>query len=243
MHWRIIAGLFFAACAAFAQAHGGLGRAAGGPVGGGFGSVVFPGTGVPRGNPNIGLGHIPALSNSIRGIPPGAPAAGGHYRGGGGGGYIIPGPVVVGGYGYGYGYSGYGAATPGVTVVNAPQPSPSVIINQNYSPDSARPVVRDYAGESSPTISSYQAPIPDIAAPAKPQTMQGDFSGTPTIYLIALKDGAVYSAFAAWVEGDTLHYVTTGHVLNMASLSLVDVAVSNQLNRERGVDLKLPAAN
>lgn len=202
-----------------------------GSIGGGFGSIMFPGTGVPRGNPNIGSPHIQGLSRSIRGAPlpgnPGAPM-------------VVPVPVVVGGYGYGY------AQQPNVTVINAPQPSPTVIINQTYTPDQARPAMRAYPEgslpEPEPLVSSYQAPIPSNPAPA-PSTARREIrsvhSDKPTIYLIAMRDGTVYSAYAYWLEGDTLHYVTTKHSMNMASLSLIDTALTTQLNEERGVAVRL----
>lgn len=231
---RMTVGLIITALAGFAQIGPSGGRIVGGPVGGGFGSVVFPGTGVPRGNPAISTGHIQGLSNSIRGIPPAGRPGG--YRGGG---YIVPVPVVVGGYGYGY--SGYTEPVqPNVTVVNAPQPSPTVIINQNYAPETARPVMREYNQDpSDSTVSSYQAPIPAVPEPVKPRIVRTIASDKPTIYLIAMKDGTVYSAYAYWIEGDTLHYVTTKHAMNMASVSLVDATVTNQLNQERGIEFKL----
>ncbi|MCC6585999.1 MAG: hypothetical protein IT168_04700 [Bryobacterales bacterium] len=237
---RVTVAFIITAVVSTAQIGPSGGRIVGGPVGGGFGSVVFPGTGVPRGNPAIGSGHIQGLSNSIRGIPPATGRPGG-YRGGG---YIVPVPVVVGGYGYGYGYSGYTQPVqPNVTVVNAPQPSPTVIINQNYAPETARPVLREYNQDSSgnpdPTVSSYQAPVPAVPEPVKPRIVRTVASDKPTIYLIAMKDGTVYSAYAYWIEGDTLHYVTTKHAMNMASVSLVDATVTNQLNQERGVEFKL----
>lgn len=203
-----------------------------GSIGGGFGSIMFPGTGVPRGNPNIS-GHIPALNRTIRGVPPpGRPNQP----------VIVPVPVMVGGYGYGYGY----AQTPNVTVINAPQPSPTVIINQNYAPEQARPALRTYPEGAlpapEPAVTSYQAPVPSYAAPepsSAPRVIRSVHSDKPTIYLIAMRDGTVYSAYAYWIEGDTLHYVTTKHAMNMASVSLVDTAVTTQLNEERGVTVKL----
>ena len=48
-------------------------------------------------------------------------------------------------------------------------------------------------------------------------------AGTATPhYLIAFKDHTIYSAVAYWVDGDTLHYFTTGNTHNQASVSLID---------------------
>ena len=59
-------------------------------------------------------------------------------------------------------------------------------------------------------------------------------------YLIAFKDHSIYSAFAYWVEGDTLHYVTPQRVHNQASLSLLDRDLTEKLNRDRSMQVKLP---
>jgi hypothetical protein len=58
--------------------------------------------------------------------------------------------------------------------------------------------------------------------------------------LIAFKDHTIYSAVAYYVEGDTLHYFTEGNVHNQVSVSLVDRQLTEQLNRERNVDVRLP---
>ena len=41
-----------------------------------------------------------------------------------------------------------------------------------------------------------------------------------------------------YVEGDTLHYFTSGNVHNQASLALVDRPLTEQLNRERGIGVR-----
>ncbi len=67
------------------------------------------------------------------------------------------------------------------------------------------------------------------AAPAEPQQ-----------YLIAFKDHTIYSAVAFWVDGDTLHYFTSGNTHNQVSLSLVDRPLTERLNRESGIEMRLP---
>lgn len=204
-----------------------LGQGRVGPVGQGFGNVVFPGTGIPQ-----PAGHIPNLSSTIRGVYPAQPGRP-HSRPSA---VVVPVPVYVGG-GYGYGYAPYQQQeSPSITVVNAPQPSPTVIINQNYVPDRAQPVMHEYPGSSE--LNAYQAPVPSHPEPVKQPARNSD-DDSPTVYLIALKDGTVYSAYAYWLEADTLHYITTKHSHNRASLPLVDETLSLQLNRERSVEFKL----
>lgn len=218
-----------------------------GPVGFGFGNVVFPGTGIPR-----ATGHAANLGATVRGVYPANPNYGGGgygYGGRGRGGVtpvVVPVPVYVGGYGYDY----YGQPLqqqqqqPNVTFVAPPQEQPTVIINQHYTPERPQPVMRDYSREALPEpgggLNSYQAPVPsnpEPPQPAKKPVIAND--DTPTVYLIALRDGTVYSAYAYWLEADTLHYITTKHSHNRASLALVDEALSAQLNNERSVDWKI----
>ncbi len=218
-----------------------------GPVGHGFGNVVFPGTGIPQ--PHQPSGHIPALGAAVRGVWSAQPGGGQHRQNRRGGGpLVLPVPVFVGGFGYGAGGYDYSQQQhqPNITVVNAPQPSPSVIINQNYAPDRGQPTMHEYPANTE--LGSYQAPVPSHPEPVKPAapvTAQNSDDDSPTIYLIALKDGTVYPAYAYWLEADTLHYITTKHSHNRTSLALVDERLSLQFNRERSVEFKLkghPAA-
>ena len=59
-------------------------------------------------------------------------------------------------------------------------------------------------------------------------------------YLISYKDHSVYPALAYWIEGDTLHYVTTQNTHNQASLSLIDIDQTYKLNADRSVPFTVP---
>ncbi len=203
-----------------------------GPVGHGFGSVVFPGTGVPGSQ-----GHISALGATVRGVAP----VGGY---GGYGGYAAP-VMVPYAVPIGMPYQ-MAAPAPNVTVINTPSPAPTVIINQNYTPERPSPVMRDYSGdrlpETSAGLQTYQAPIPNNAEGRRgqvPALVRHETDDKPTIYLLALKDGAVYSCYAFWRDGDTVHYVTTRQVHNKVSAELVDMKISERLNVERNVEFPL----
>ena len=208
-----------------------------GTVGHGFGSVVFPATGVPHQTP--ATGHIQSLSATVAGRVP--QSYGGYRRGVPAGSYAYPVAMPYYGYGYGgYGYGGYGypagySGEPNVTIINQAPPQPSVIINQTYTPERAQPVMRDYTNDGA--LPSYQAPIPDVPEGRKGQLKkEATNEDRPTIYLVAMKDGAIYPALAYWVESGSLHYITTKHAHNQASLDLVDSKFSEQLNRERGLE-------
>jgi len=202
---------------------------------GGFGNVAFPGLGhAPAGNPwgNVVSPAVPqgsaALASSRYGsLVPGFRSSGGsgrHSRTSG----IYAYPVYIGGYGYGYGSA---PAQPDQQPANDnggnPPAQPPVVINQYFGPAPA--------GQEPPpdTAASnfhyYQAPSNDDTAPSD-----------PSYYLIAFKDHTVYSAVAYYTEGDTLHYFTSGNTHNQVSLSLVDRSLTEQLNRDRNVDVRLP---
>jgi hypothetical protein len=131
-------------------------------------------------------------------------------------------PVYVGGY-----VDNTNAAAP------APQQQPDTTMNDSSQP---APAVIQYFGSddaqdpTTPTATAddYQ-PVEEPASTAE-----------PSHYLIAFKDHSIYSAVAYWVDGDTLHYFTSGNTHNQASVSLVDRDLTERLNKESGLEVKLP---
>lgn len=192
-------------------------------VTGGFGNVVFPGgtaatvPGMQRTTGNF----VSPLGSGPRVVIPNNQAARQQRRSTA----VYAYPVYVGGYGYS-GYDSYAEQPqqqqqqPNVTVVYPPQPAP-VIINQFGPAESARP--RMYEMPPAPR---------DDASASAPET---------THYLLAFKDHTIYSAENYWVDGDTLHYFTAGNTHNQVSLSLIDRELTTRLNKESGVEVKLPA--
>lgn len=153
-----------------------------------------------------------------------------HVRAAGG---VIYVPYAAGGYQY-YGPEDYPAP---VMYPNQQGQAPTVIINQNFIPQTASPVIREYMPDESGGIHIYQPGAP-AAAQEEPQQQSGA-QENPN-FLIAFKDHTIYAAVAYWVEGDTLHYVTSGNRHNQVSLDLVDRELSARLNGERNVDFRLP---
>jgi len=198
-----------------------------------FGNVAFPGSGGPK------LSVPFSITDPTFGARPGANVAGRNVlRDGGVNGHrrstvVLPYayPVYIGGGGYYAGYPDAGYAPPqqqpNITVIYPPQPAP-VIINQFGDAGQA-------AAQGPDTVSVYQAPVRSGDNPAG-QTM----NEIPTGYLLAFKDHTVYSAVAYWVEGETLHYFTSGNSHNQVSLSLVDRELTDRLNREKGTEVRLP---
>ncbi len=241
-----------ATAVAFGQ-HGGFVRGGGGVAPrtygspSGFGNVVFPGTGTAPTihypfytHPTSHAQRLGATISGYQGYAPGSRNYGRGYRGYNGvAPYAVP--VVVGGFGYSYGYE-QPMPPPAITLV--PQQPPQVIINQYYTADAARPVVREYREgtlpeTSRPSVQSYQAPIPSQPDPKRDVKKNTAADDKATIYLIAFKDGRIYAAYAYWVQEGTMHYVTTQGVHNRASIELVHRELSEQLNRERNIEFKL----
>jgi hypothetical protein len=142
-------------------------------------------------------------------------------------GYIMTYPLYVGGY-YDASYGGQPypdsqapPAQQNVTVVYPPQ-GPAATMMNPYVPGATT----DNFGQG--TMAEL-AP-PDEAAPE------------PAYYLIALKDHHIYAAVAYWADGETLHYFTSGNTHNQVSLALVDRDLTTRLNKDSGVEVKLPDA-
>ena len=237
LHIGIAAALLFSG-AAFSQNRFGTPQFSfGTPVlTGGFGNAVFP-AGTPANSPNITRFN----SNAV-------------FPAGGGPRLVIPGkrpnrftgspivavpyafPVYVGGSGFDSSYAQPPAQQP-------QQPNVTVI----FPPQAAPVIVPQYGQGDANTQFGPNGPTPGPPSVYQPQANDQPLSDQPSVdqssidhFLIALKDHTVYSVVAYWVDGDTLHYFTAGNVHNQVSLSLVDRALTERLNRESGAEVKLP---
>lgn len=211
----------------------GTGHAPANPHNPGFGNVVFPGTGrVPQTPPfsitNPGFAH--GLAGTVNGrIPYGSTLPNRGRRGGVGAGYVyVPYayPVYMGGP------DGYVGQESGPNVMYQQPQQPPVVINQTFV-GGAQPAA-DIQQPETAGIQLYEAPArtTEEMAAAAPQPA--------SYYLIALKDHSIYSAVAYWIDGDNLHYFTQGNVHNQVSMNLVDRQLTERLNQERHVDIRLP---
>jgi hypothetical protein len=224
---RSIGLLLLVSALAFGQQHSGGAHA--GPVvrSGGYTNLGSP-TGAPV-FPGTGYGTA-VRGNSYSGVRP--------YRPRTSTGLVYV-PYSVGGYQY-YGPQYYGPQSdPGVDTGYANQQgaAPMVVINQNFIPQTASPIVREYMPDANGGIQVY--PPQSAGSAQQPEVSAQD---TPA-FLIAFKDHTIYAAVGYWVAGDTLHYITNGNTHNQVSLDLVDRDLSARLNGERGVDFLLPPAH
>jgi hypothetical protein len=129
-----------------------------------------------------------------------------------------------------YGYSTFDQpANPALYPPPPPQesaPQQPIIINQYFT---SRNATTQTEGDT--TTTAETAPGDPAAVPQ---------NGVPqNYYLIAYKNHTVYTALAYWLEGDTLHYVTTQNTHNQASLSLIDLERTIKLNADNSVPFSL----
>jgi hypothetical protein len=182
-----------------------------------FGNVVFPGGGGPR--LNVPLSSQDPTRLNSRTVPPNRGYFGGERMSRFNGAVAVPYavPVYVGGY-----------DNSNLPEQAAPQQQPNIIV---IYPPAGQPVFIGGSGDGQ--VAAPQA----VATQPAGETAAGS---EPAHYLIAFKDHTIYSAVAYWVEGNTLHYFTTGNTHNQVSLALVDRELTDRLNRESGANLQLP---
>jgi hypothetical protein len=141
-------------------------------------------------------------------------------------------------YDYGYGYDGY----PGYSN-SGYQPSSNVTVV--YPPPAQ--TAPDYGERANPNMRQYDEYGQQIGQAAMGNSSGGNSYGNSSagngspLYLIAFRDHSIRAAAAYWLDGRTLHYVTTQHEERQAPLDTIDRDFSLQLNRERHVQFSLPS--
>jgi hypothetical protein len=191
-----------------------------------FGSVVFPGgiqtPPVHGGAPIIGVRPgVPTLTPVGRVPVSNVRRSPSNFRGTRSTPYVYAYPMYIGG-GYDNSY--------------APQEPPP----EQYQ---ASPVMIQVGPDGQYSTVVQRQPATIYEAPRRPESVDdSEPAADSTRYLLAFKDHTIYSAVAYWADGDTLHYFTSGNVHNQASMSLIDRPLTERLNRELGIDFKLPPA-
>ena len=79
--------------------------------------------------------------------------------------------------------------------------------------------------------------------PKTEQDCSADVKSGAPIYLIALKDKTIDAAVAYWVDRFVLNYITLQGAHVIVRLDLVDRSWSSELNRQRGLEFRLPEAS
>jgi len=193
----------------------------------------FPQTGDQGPGPGYNPGYSPRL------FPSGGPTFRPRFQGG----YGAPAMYPVG-YSAGYGSPSYNFdyAQPYAYPPQYPSaPEYSYASQARYAPQ--YPLATQY---SSAPLSGY-APVydqahdqphdqPRYAAPSRSEP----YSNVPDFYMIAFNDGSIQAALAYSVDGDTLRWTARNHVERRAPIAAVDRSFSEQLNRDRRVEFRLP---
>jgi len=197
-----------------------------------------------RGGGGHGGGGGHAVGGGFRGGFSGGAVVGGGFRGGfyGGRGYFYGGrfygPSIyfgLGGWGYPYYYgypyySGY----------------PYYPYDPYYSYDPYTYGGPAYSTPPAPAPQNYGYPPPQgqrqPPPPQQPQTQPQSSNGNQAqnYWLIAFTDHTIQAATAYKVEGDQFHWITREGREMQVPLSRVDIPYSQQLNRDRNVDLQIP---
>ena len=202
---------------------------------GGYGNVVFPGTGHAPAGGFTGPNYMRAGSSYTGGAGAGAVSHPQHRRSS-----VVLYPVF---YGNGANDPSYYGGDQGQPPAD-PNAAPSVVINQNFAPPQGNPVVREYPADAPQDQGSgmrlYQNPSHPYEDAQNAQGARRANDDEPTLYLIAFTDHTIIQALGYWMEGGSLHYVSVEHSLNQVSMNLIDRDLSQRLNDERGVPFKLP---
>ncbi|HEU0124200.1 MAG TPA: hypothetical protein VFQ91_26955 [Bryobacteraceae bacterium] len=136
---------------------------------------------------------------------------------------IRPYPVIVGGGYYPQPVVPMQPVSP-VYFVNqqnvAPAAPPVLVVNPDYTPEVAKPVMREYSNIKNP----YENFQPD----------------KPKVFLLALKDGSLRQSVAFWSEGGKLHFIQPDHKPDSLQWTLLDRESTKRFNSERGIEINLP---
>ena len=231
-----------------------------GHSGGGFSTGGFRNGGVTGGNFSGGFrGNSGGFRGSVGGGNRGGGFVNGYsgngYRGGYRGGYyggsrLIVGfggaPYYYGGYPYYGGYGYYGSY---------PYNSYS---SYAYGSNGCDPYYYDCGGYTN--YGTYGSSPTYISTPAQPTYIQQNYSTAPAapqisyppaansttatgqtdFYLIAFTDHTIQAVLDFRLDGDTFFYTTREHVEKQAPLSAIDRRFSEQINRDRRVEIRLP---
>jgi hypothetical protein len=139
---------------------------------------------------------------------------------------------------------GYGA--PGMVVPPAIYGSPAYNFDyaQPYAYAPQYPAAPQYAPDYHYASQPGYAPVYNQSRYDQPRYSSASwsepYSSVPDYYMIAFNDGSIQAALAYSVDGDILRWTTRNHLEKRAPVAAVDRYFSEQLNRDRRVEFRLP---
>ncbi len=148
--------------------------------------------------------------------------------------------------GYGHAYLPYGFGYADLPYDSGDEygyaPQPAVFVQQPpmffQPPEPPEPPVVRPPGHA--VITNYT--WPEASAPSSPAVPSKTSGSQPQDFAIVLKNGSTLSAVMIFASDDGLHYVDPDDRLLRISMSQVDRPATLKLNRDRNLNLHLPAA-
>ena len=131
----------------------------------------------------------------------------------------------------------------GTPAMNRPSPYPPGDVHRG----DGRSHAPDHFGRGNPVVIYYGVPyyVPYAVYPQEPAaappttTPSASQPAAKPLTLLAFKDGSVVVAREYWLEGDWLYYELTSGQRLSGPLDRLDIALTQQLNRERNVRFAL----
>jgi hypothetical protein len=160
------------------------------------------------------------------------------HGGFGRGGYHFSRARAISPYGFGYPYLPYDS---GDEYPYAQQPAylapqqpvlPLLLVQAQPAPPAVAPPAH-------PVITEYKWPA--AGAASSPSARSGTSGSEAQAFAIVLKNGSTLSAVSIYSSDDGLHFVDPDERHLRISMSAVDRAATLKLNRQRNLDLNLPA--
>lgn len=110
-----------------------------------------------------------------------------------------------------------------------------------YAPE---PYVAPVPQPPAPYVIVQQAPIENVRLEIHDYVPRDAYTtepaGEPPSFSIVLRDGTLRSAVAVTMQGDTLVYFDTDNAQQRVPLDYIDRETTRRLNREKGLNLRLP---
>ncbi len=189
---------------------------------GGFGNVLFPGTGHAPATPPGGVTGPYYFSNGNKhqGWRTGGSAMPSE---------LVPAPALSPNDGLEQ------SSDPTTFRGDSPQTTPRVIEQEFLSGENISQPENDSTHAAHPEVPS------GCESPASRTSHQRKItcSGEPTVYYLVLKDGRTVQSLGYWLRGSIIYYVSVEYALNQISLSLIDENRTQSLNAARGVEFDL----
>jgi hypothetical protein len=140
------------------------------------------------------------------------------------------------GYGYPYGYGAYGYPYYDPYYSDPYYSDPYAYGGAGYAAPYAQQPAPQYAQQyaQQPVVVNQNVPAARAAQPAQ------SYYQTPDFYLIAFDDHTIRAALTYRVEGGQILWTSREHEEKSAPLASVDRRFSEQINRDRHVEFRLP---